>query len=310
MKNLFITGGAGFIGTHLCRYLLETGYNIVVFDDFSSSSMENFSREFAGSVEIIKGDIREKKLLEISVEKTNPDVLIHLAARVSVQDSMDNPELTYDVNIRGTQNVVEAGKTVNLEKFIFTSSAAVYGEQDPPLGEDKVILNNGEYKNSLLSPYAVSKLKGEEIVLEGPTKGIIFRMFNVYGPGQKKSGGYAAVIPEFIEKIQKGESLEIHGDGSQTRDFIYMGDVIRAFRMAIESDTAKGVYNLASGEKTSILELVSTLEKGYDRKVDMNFKPQRDGDIKKSSADISKIQNELGFRPEIDLEEGIKTLLY
>jgi UDP-glucose 4-epimerase len=223
---------------------------------------------------------------------------------------MDNPELTYDVNIRGTQNVVEAGKTVNLEKFIFTSSAAVYGEQDPPLGEDKVILNNGEYKNSLLSPYAVSKLKGEEIVLEGPTKGIIFRMFNVYGPGQKKSGGYAAVIPEFIEKIQKGESLEIHGDGSQTRDFIYMGDVIRAFRMAIESDTAKGVYNLASGEKTSILELVSTLEKGYDRKVDMNFKPQRDGDIKKSSADISKIQNELGFRPEIDLEEGIKTLLY
>lgn len=311
MKRIFITGGAGFIGRHLCRRLLSAGYHVSVIDNFVNSSEENFRQEFGSNdnLQLIKGDISDRALLEKSIRESQYEAVVHLAAIISVEESIRNPQAVHEVNAAGTQNVVDAMQAAGVKKLIFASSAAVYGNTQPPLKEDIVQYDSSNYAAKLLSPYAESKWVGEKIIIHSGTDFIIFRIFNVYGKGQAASGAYPAVISAFTSRLNQGQNIILYGDGRQTRDFISVVDVISAIEKAIEKQSLTGVFNLATGQEVSLLELIAALEEAYSRKIEVQYQPERSGDIKKSFADIYKLKNSFGFTPEVKLKEGLKQLL-
>lgn len=296
--KVLVTGGAGFIGSHLVERLLDEGYEVNVLDNLSSGDIENLDNCIDRSdFRFIEGDLRDKEEVREAVKGV--DAVFHEAAITSVPFSVENPELTEEVNVQGTVNLLEECEEQGIEKFIFASTCAVYGDPDSlPLDE--------EVSPDPTSPYAESKLSAEEKILDRiGLNPVVFRYFNVYGPRQG-GGSYAGVIPKFLNRLEEGKSPIIFGDGEQTRDFIFVEDVVRANIEALETEGVKGeIFNLGSGESISINELCDTLlEVTGNEDMEPDFESSREGDIKHSRSDISKIEEKLGFEPEFSLKEG------
>ncbi|MCJ7659067.1 MAG: NAD-dependent epimerase/dehydratase family protein, partial [Anaerolineales bacterium] len=254
MNLVLVTGGAGFIGSHLVRALLSRGDRVRMLDNFSTGKRDNLA-DVDGYLEIFEGDLRDPALLQNVAQGV--DFVFHFAAFVSVPQSMVEPQLCYDVNVTGTLNLLEAARAAGVKQVVIASSAAVYGEsQELPLCEETV--------SQTLSPYAATKQVSEVFAgmythaLNLPI--VALRFFIVYGPIQSPDTDYAAVIPIFIQRLRDEQAVIIYGDGNQERDFVYVGEVVRAVLLAAEKPQAAGlVINVCSGETVSIIDLAETL---------------------------------------------------
>ena len=300
--KILITGGMGFIGLHLVDYLLKKGNKIIVLDNFSNSNKNLIKKIQNKNLRIIEGDIR--KIDDIVNSMENQEVVIHLAAKISVNESIENPNETFDVNVNGTKNVLKACKQNNIKKLIVASSAAVYGENTSQSKLKEIS------KTNPISPYGESKLLMENEINKFQIKNsnlkcIILRFFNIFGKGQ--SSEYAGVITKFIEKISTNESIEIFGDGLQERDFISVDDVIESILNAIKNGTG-GTYNIGSGKTTTINDLAKVIISISKKNIKISHLPPKKGDIKFSGADITLAKNEIKYSPKFNLEK-IKELL-
>ena len=298
--RVLVTGGAGFIGSHLVKALVEAGHQVRIIDNLSTGSLENIA-DVLDTIEFIRGDVRDYGAVESAVRCV--DAVVHLAALIDVAESVEKPDLYFDVNVRGTYNVVKASK--NVSTFVFASSSAIYGEPiRVPIPEDHPLMPK--------SPYAASKVSCEAFVQAFANqygfRPVILRLFNVYGP--KQSRAYAGVIIEFIRRVSRGEPPVIFGDGEQTRDFIHVSDVVEAIMLSLRSERARGVFNIGSGEGVTINYLARLILKLMGRE-DLKpiYAPPRPGDIRHSIADVSRARKELGFKPKVGLEVGIKELI-
>ena len=300
MPRTLVTGGAGFIGSHIVEALLGRGDQVRVLDDFSSGKKENLS-DVLEEIELITGDICDQDILNSSV--SGIDQIFHQAAFVSVPMSIENPQLCFDVNVKGTIQLLSAARDAGVKRVVIASSAAVYGDNmQIPLKEDTSLHPK--------SPYATSKQVGElYATLYSKLLGldvVALRYFNVYGPRQNPDSDYAAVIPIFIKTIQNNQLPVIYGDGLQTRDFIHVKDVAVANLLAAEASKASGqVINICSGKETSILDLLNTLFRIKNIDLQPKFTAERPGDIYRSIGDPSKAREVLGFKQSIDLVQGL-----
>ncbi|RZD46467.1 MAG: NAD-dependent dehydratase [Thaumarchaeota archaeon] len=299
--KVLVTGGAGFIGKYLVSFLLKKDYTVTIFDNFSNSTKESISHFIQMGVNVIEGDIINS--LDIQDASKNHDIVIHLAAKISVSESIDNPSETFQVNVDGTKNVLASCEKNHVKKLIAASSAAVYGE-----GNQDVNLTE-ETKMNPISPYGESKVMMEEIIRQWKSSYnfnyVILRFFNIYGIGQ--SSEYAGVITKCLEKIKQKKPIEIFGDGLQTRDFVAIEDVINAIYNAMQSSNS-GTYNIASGKTITINELVNKMILLSRKKLEIKHIRAKKGEIRFSHADISKAKKEIGFSPKINLDR-IKELL-
>jgi len=298
--RVLVTGGAGFIGSHLIKALVKAGHQVRVLDNLSTGSIENLA-DMLNAIEFVRGDVRDYGAVEYTVRGV--DAVVHLAALIDVAESVEKPDLYFDVNIRGTYNVAKALR--NIDTFVFTSSSAVYGEPiKVPIPEDHPLMPK--------SPYAASKVSGEAFVQAFANqygfRPVILRLFNVYGP--KQSRAYAGVIIEFIGRVSRGEPPIIFGDGEQTRDFVHVSDVVEAIMLSLRSKGARGVFNIGSGEGVTINHLARLILKLMGKE-DLKpiYAPPRPGDIRHSIADVSRARKELRFKPKVGLEVGIKELI-
>jgi len=292
--RVFVTGGAGFIGSYVCETLLHYGAEVVAFDDFSSGHTR------IDGATIIEGDIRNFDAVRSAMSGCTH--IAHLAALASVPASIANPSLSEAINLQGTLNVIEAAHQVGIKRIVFSSTAAIYGDStDMPVTE----LTTANCQ----SPYAEDKLAAEVAVLHSGIEAISLRYFNVHGPRQDPNGAYAAVIPAFIQMLMNGKSPTIFGTGEATRDFVSVSDVATLNLIALTTDnegTLGQVYNVASGSTMSVLELFTTLRYLLGEKeptiatVEPIIAPSREGDILHSSASIEKAREHLGFNPETD----------
>ena len=298
MKKVLVTGGAGFIGSNLVEELVGKNYSVIVLDNFSSGYVKNL-KDISDKIEIIDGDIRNKKL----VERIMKDVfcVFHLAAMVSVSNSVEDPQTCYDVNVIGSLNLLKESVRNN-SRFIFASSAAVYGDEKSPIKTEEIVTNP-------ISPYGLSKVDVERLAgiysKKNGLKFTCFRNFNVYGPKQDVASSYAAVIPKFITNALNSKDLTIFGDGKQTRDFIYVKDVTNAYIMAMEKEI-DGIFNLGNSDVMDINGLAKIVLKEINPNLEVMYEKERIGDIKHSRADSKKYQVESGWKPEVTLENGIK----
>ena len=297
--NIFITGGAGFLGSHLTQFLIDQGHTVTIFDNFTNSNSKIFLNY--DKVKLIEGDIVDYSKLSKSMN--NIELVIHLAAQISVKDSLKNPENTIKINVDGTQNLLKSCIENKIKNFIAASSAAVFGDQSiMPLTE--------ESPKNPISPYGKSKLLMEEKILEFSKQNnfnsIILRFFNLYGLGQ--SIQYAGVITKFLENIKNNSNLMIYGTGEQTRDFIHVDDAISTFDLAIKNINQKigEIYNVGSGQSITILELAQSILQISKKNLKIIHKPELDGDIIQSLTSIEHIATDMGFTPKISLEKGLK----
>jgi len=306
LKQYLVTGGAGFIGSHLVRALLEQGALVRVLDNFSSGKRANLEglhdSKNGGQIELLEGDVRDA--ITVAQAVRGVDVIFHEAAFVSVPESMEKPQACFDVNITGTTILFEAARKAGVHRAVIASSAAVYGDSDAlPLSEDSA--------TRPLSPYAVSK-RVDEMFAELYTRSFglevtALRYFNVYGPRQRPDSMYAAAIPIFITSLREGRGVTVFGDGGQTRDLIYVGDVVRANLIAAEHPAAAGqIFNICTGQETRILDLVEVLYKLIPNSPKPVFVEPRAGDIYKSLGDPAKASRIIGFTVETSLAEGLK----
>lgn len=297
--KIAVTGGAGFIGSHLVEKLVHKRNNVLVLDSLWSGKLDNLAK-FLQKIYFMHLDVRENgKLLE-SLEGV--DAVVHLAALTSVQESIMRPLLYEEVNATGTLNVLNQSVRAGVKRFIFISSAAVYGN---PI--KKSIDEN--HPTNPLSPYAVSKLKAEKYCRAysrmGKINTTILRLFNVYGPRQLYNQ-YSAVITQFIDRINDNQQPIIFGDGEQVRDFIYVGDVVEYISKAIDSDI-QDTINIGTGTETTINQLAQLIAKISNKSnITPLYQPAKEGDIRYSNADISKAIKTLEYIPKIALEEGLK----
>jgi UDP-glucose 4-epimerase len=304
-KNVLVTGGAGFIGSHVVDRLVNEGYNVRVIDNLSTGKLENIQRHIdCGSVDFVNADIRDGKAVEKSVE--NVDIVVHLAALVSVPLSVENPDLTFDINLLGTLNLLRASANKNIDRFVFISSCAVCGNPQTLPVSEKTTTNP-------LSPYAESKLVGENYCLGFHARqllpSVVLRFFNVYGSRQGMND-YSGVITRFIERIKNKEPLVIYGDGLQTRDFVNVKDVADAVFTSATGEGIEGeVFNVGTGNAVTINELATTLLELSGSNLEIKHENPRSGDIKDSYADISKAKRLLGFKPKVTLKRGLQALL-
>lgn len=281
-KNILITGGAGFIGSHIANSLLDNN-NICIVDNFATGKIKNLKNPEHENLQIIKADICNANLDELT---SGIDYIFHLAAMASVPLSVENPLECNEINLNATVKLLESAAKNNVEKIVFSSSSAVYGEnKNMPLKETEPPMPT--------SPYAASKASCE-LYLKSfyESYGLNYtalRYFNVFGPKQDKNSQYAAVIPNFISAILEGKQAEIYGDGEQTRDFVYVGDIVKANISACKSDY-NGVVNIASGEKLTINRLYEIVKQTLGSDLEPKYLPERPGDIKHSQADISNME--------------------
>ncbi len=312
MGKLLITGGAGFIGSRLATTASKDGWEVSILDNLSTGLQSTAESLEAKDVKLHIGDIRDKSLVTDLVAKST--AVIHLAAQVSVPLSIQNPKETMDINVKGTQNVIDSCLENGVKRLVVASSAAVYGEADSlPLNEDAA--------GQLLSPYAESKWANEQQIVEARSNGLeasCLRFFNVYGIGQRPDGAYAAVIPKFVDMMAKGIQPSINGDGGQTRDFVHVDDVCSAIMTLVEGDwkaNSPHVYNVATQTRISLLDLVSIINKSLANKIEnySHLAPihdlERPGDIRHSMASISRIKQVLNWQPSIGFQEGIDDLV-
>lgn len=298
MKYL-VTGGGGFIGSHLSRRLATGRHEVVVLDNFSTGRRDNLS---GAPVTVIEGDIRD--FATVAEVMQGVDVVFHHAAVCSVQRSVEDPLTSHEVNVTGTLNVLEAARGAGVRRVVFASSSSVYGDAEQQMKLESL-------PPAPLSPYAVTKLAGEFYCrlysqLFG-VETVVLRYFNVFGPRQEPDSEYAAVIPKFLLAIMSQAQLQIYGDGTQTRDFTYVDNIVQANLAAAESSAANGqVMNIACGERWSLLDLVGRLEQILQCKVALAFREQRAGDVLHSQASIAAAQKLLAYVPAVDFDEGIR----
>ena len=303
--RVLVTGGAGFIGSHLVDHLVDAGHDVIVLDNFSTGKIGNLSHSRGRpNFELAKADIRR---IPRSVVKRlkKVDRVCHLAAVTSVQKSVMDPVSTTEVNVTGTLNVLEAAKALKAERVVFSSSAAVYGTPRAyPISETASI--------SPISPYGASKAASElylgSFEENHGIETLSLRFFNVYGPRQAASQ-YSGVISIFTRKALQQKPLQIYGDGSQTRDFIYVSDVVDATVAALERNPQSRVFNIASGREITILELAKTIQKIIQTQSELVLYPPRSGDVARSLADVTKARNELGFTAGTPMEDGLSTTI-
>jgi len=304
--KIIVTGGNGFIGKFLIKHLIEKNHQITSFDNYSNSNEEYFNELTKLGVKTIQGDIRKQE--EISKAARGHDVIIHLAAKISVEDSIKNPDETFGVNVEGTRNVLTSCLNNDIKNLIIVSSAAVYGNR---INENEILFENS--KTEPISPYGKSKLMMEEIVKEfsnlNKINCIILRIFNVYGPGQ--SDEYAGVITKFIKNAKKGKPLKIFGDGMQTRDFISIYDVISIIANSLlKLENKRGeIYNIATGETITIGELANLILSLIGGKSKVEFLKPLDADIRFSNPSIKNAEDEINFNPKIKLKNGLQKFI-
>jgi UDP-glucose 4-epimerase len=281
-KNILITGGLGFIGSHIANELLNDN-QIVIVDNLSTGNLNNINNPNHENLKIIKEDIRNVDLDEVT---SDIDYIFHLAAMASVPLSIDRPVECNDINLNATINLLKSAVDNNVKKIVFSSSSSVYGEnRNMPLKESEPLMP--------MSPYAASEASCELYLRSFyDSYGLnytVLRYFNVFGPGQDKNSQYAAVIPNFISAMLEGNQPEIYGDGEQTRDFVFVKDIVKANINAAKSDY-NGVINIASGKKLSINQLFDIVKRTLDSDLEPKYLPKRAGDIKHSLADTSKME--------------------
>jgi len=303
MQSCLVTGGAGFIGSHLAEELVRRGARVRVLDNFSTGKRENLAA-FRNKIDLVEGDIRDLRTCRKSME--GMDFVFHQAALASVPLSLEDPFLTDETNVGGTLNVLWAAKEAGVKKLVFASSTSVYGD-NPDLPK------NEEMSGIPLSPYALSKWIGEKycqsfsLIYRIPT--VILRYFNVFGPRQDPRSQYAAVIPIFIAKMLGGRRPVIFGDGEQTRDFVFVLDVVEANILAAEAAGGSGegeIFNIASAESLSVSALVRLINDILGKTLEPVFDPPRPGDIVHSSANIQKAEERLNYRPRTDFRRGLE----
>ncbi len=301
--HILVTGGAGFIGSHLTDRLLSARHSVRVLDNLSSGKRANLpSHE---RLEFVQGDIRDAAQTYAAVDGV--DAVVHLAAVASVQASVDDPAGTHASNFVGTLNLLEAARRYGVRRFLYASSAAVYGDTaELPVCEDAVL--------KPLTPYAADKLAGEHYLRfyaqKHGLKTTAFRFFNIYGPRQDPSSPYSGVISIFVERACAGKPVTIFGDGAQTRDFVYVGDLVEILLRTLGEDRTVGkVFNVGRGVECSLLQMLDELQRLAGRAIERRFEPSRVGDIKNSRADIARLQQFLGYVPDTPIHVGLARLL-
>ena len=301
--NILITGGAGFIGSHVGRHLAAEGHHIIVLDDFNDyydpGIKRDNLRERLPEAKVIAGDIRDKEAVRTAFGE-KPEAVIHLAARAGVRPSIQDPELYLSTNLNGTYNILEAARQNGLKDIVFASSSSVYGVNPKvPFAEDDLL-------QSTISPYAMTKLAGEQMCsnfshLYG-MRAICLRFFTVYGPGQRPD----LAIHKFSRWIWDGRPVDMYGDGSTERDYTYIDDIVQGVVAAFRyTDKSFDIFNLGESQTTTLRDLISTIEDSLGKKAVINRMPEQPGDVPRTFADISKARRLLGYNPHTKIKDGI-----
>jgi len=300
--GILITGGAGFIGSHAVEALVRAGRPVRVFDDFSTGSRANLA-PWLPRIELVEGDVRDADAVREAARGC--ESIVHLAAIASVQKSIDDPEATREVNVDGTEHVLVAAREAGVRRVVVASSCAVYGEPDDlPIDEWQPF--------DPRSPYAASKMAAERLCLSLCDRGGVdigpLRFFNVYGPRQDPSSDYSGVIARFMERLSMGEPCTVYGDGKQSRDFVYVTDVIAALRLALDARRLGAQpLNVGTGVETSVHELLAALMQGTGRECEVVHAPAREGDVRHSRASRNRAADQLGWEPEVRVADGLAT---
>lgn len=299
--RVLVTGGAGFIGSHSVDALLRDGAFVRVLDNFSAGKRENLPA--SQHLEIIPGDIRDPAAVHLAVEGMSH--VLHLAAQVSVQTSIEQPFDSYTHNIAGFVTVLDAARLAGVTRMVYASSAAVYGTPEQlPLEETSPTM--------ALSPYGLEKIVNDQYA--GLYRGLYefsslgMRYFNVYGPRQDPRSPYAGVISKFVESVRQDTGLRVFGDGMQTRDFIYVGDVARANVAALKSELT-GVCNIGTGQSVTLREMIAELEQISAKKLNVDYLQARTGDILYSATRVKRMRQQLGCQAETSLHAGLRRLM-
>lgn len=299
MKKFLITGGAGFVGSHLAEELIKKGESVTILDDLNTGKMSNLEK-IIDKINFVKGDIRDKNILKEICK--NKDGIFHLAARASVQESFSKPEEYQDVNVKGTENVFKQAKEYGI-KVVYASSSSVYGNPiEIPIKEDA--------PQNPINPYAQTKVDKEKLAEKYAKEGlkvIGMRYFNIFGERQSKE--YAGVVKLFLERIENKLPPKINGDGLQARDFIYVKDVANANIMAMESKVDYAFFNVGTNSNISVLELAKTIIKAKNLELEPIFGPELKGDVKITIADNNFIRKSLNWNPTITIQEWLEQKL-
>jgi UDP-glucose 4-epimerase len=299
MLRALVTGGAGFIGSHVAAALVEAGHQVTVLDSLSTGR-----REWVPSgCELIEGDVRDRSA--VAAATRGQDVLVHHAAFTSVPDSFDDAGTCFAVNAGGTLTLLDAAARGGVGRVVFASSSAVYADGGPAVKHEADVTVPG-------SPYGISKLEGEHLLQwfadHTPLTFAAFRYFNVYGPRQPADSPYAAVVPIFVERALTGRELTLHGGGGQTRDFVFVGDVVRA-NLAAVTARGSGVYNVGTGAATSVRSVAETVVALTGSASRLTAGAPRPGDVAACTADVTRIERDLGWRPRWTFGEGLRAML-
>jgi len=294
--RVLVTGGAGFIGSAVVRELLRRRHRVTVLDDLSTGSRANL----AGlDCVLVVGDVRDP--VRVRQAMAGCGAVVHLAARVSVPESVADPAPFVEVNVGGTFAVLEAARALGVARVVYAGSSSAYGEQSPA---------HEGLPTRPQSPYAAAKLAGESLCLGHSARGVaavVLRFFNVYGPRQRATGGYAAVVPAFLAALRVGRAPSIYGDGEQTRDLVYVEAVARAVVAAIRARGAEGaVVNVGSGRATSVNAILRAACRAVGTRCAAVYAPERPGDVRYSVAQIGLVRRVLGWRPVVGLREGLR----
>ena len=308
MSTILVTGGAGFIGSHLCERLLSDRANVICLDNFDSfydpnikiKNVEGVKKKFPELFEVVTGDIRNPDHLQETFRKHQIDLVVHLAARAGVRPSISDPLLYQDVNIRGTIVLLESCKAYGIKNFIFASSSSVYGENQ------RVPFTEGDLDIQPISPYGATKRAGELLCysyhhLYGMNIACL-RFFTAYGPRQRPE----MAIHKFTRLIDRGEKIPIYGDGSSRRDYTYIDDLIDGILAVIRYHKGFEIYNLGESQTTSLKELIGLTEEALEKKAKIEMLKPQPGDVTLTYANITKAKRMLGYEPKVNMEEGIK----
>jgi UDP-glucose 4-epimerase len=295
-----VTGGAGFIGSHLAEALVRSGHRVRILDNFATGARANLAA-VAGAAELLEGDLRDPAIVERAVRGV--EVIFHQAALASVARSLEDPATTHAVNTTGTLSLLLAARGAGVRRVVYASSSSVYGDS-PTLPKRE------EMPTQPKSPYAISKLAGEQycqvFAAALGLETVSLRYFNIFGPRQDPASPYAAVIPKFLAAMRRGERPVIFGDGKQSRDFTYVENAVRANLLAAAAPGASGeVINVACGARITLLELVDHLNRLLGTHLTPSFAPPRTGDVLHSQADLARAATLLGYRPTVDFTEGL-----
>lgn len=305
MATCLVTGGAGFIGSHLTGYLLRRGHTVRVLDNFATGKRENLNSVMS-QIEFIEGDLRDLDAVRRVVEGV--DCVFHQAALPSVPRSIADPIASNAVNVDGTLNVLVAARDAKVRRVVFASSSSVYGD-NPTLPKRE------DLPPHPLSPYAATKLMGEHYCrlfyqLYG-LETVVLRYFNVFGPRQDPKSQYAAVIPKFIALMLDNQPLTIYGDGEQSRDFTFVENVVRANLLAMDAPDAVGkVFNVGCGARYTLNYMVASLQQLMNRAAQVVYAPAKPGDVKHSLASIERAGQYLGYTPQVSFEEGLRRTVH